>query len=75
MTAGFFRGAFDAWLADHRRGEELHLVEELEAVYVQVSTTETSYEVRVLVADLGRAPRQQGAAAVAACFDEVRTDG
>lgn len=72
----FLRGALDAWLADHDEGEELHLCEEREAVYVQVSTPEAAEEVRMLKDEISKkAPRQAGAAALLACLKAVREGG
>ncbi len=72
----FFRGAFEAWLKDRRPGEEIHAVEEREAVYLRVSTTETADEMRVMVDDLAssRQPRQRGARVLGECLAVTRQD-
>lgn len=70
----FFRGAFAAWLEGRLAGEELHLVEESEGVYLQVSTTETAQGMRYMAHEgVGsRRPRQKGARALQHCLAGVR---
>lgn len=69
-------GAFEAWLTEHREGEELHLCEELEAVCVQVSTPDAAEETRLLKDEIGKkAPRQAGVEALLECLKVVRNPG